>query len=88
MEVLSHVAVAMNHELNNAMAAIELQLGLLGRRSGEDPKTERRLRTIHDGLTRMKETVQSLRSVRRIVLTEYEPGMKMLDLAKSARVEA
>jgi HAMP domain-containing protein len=88
IEVLSQVALALNHELNNAMAAIELQLGLLGRRAGEDPKTERRLRTIHDGLTRMKEAVQSLKSVRRIVLTEYGQGLKMLDLVESARVES
>jgi nitrogen fixation/metabolism regulation signal transduction histidine kinase len=83
MEVLGQVALTLNHELNNAMAAIELQLGLLGRRAGEDPTNERRLRTIHNGLARMKDTVQSLKSVRRIVLTDYADGMKMLDLVQS-----
>jgi signal transduction histidine kinase len=85
MEVLSQVGLTLNHELNNAMAAIELQLGLLGRRAGEDPTTERRLRTIHNGLTRMKDTVQSLKNARRIVLTDYGHGLKMLDLVQSAR---
>ena len=73
----------MNHELNNAMATIELQLGMLGRRA-DDPQTERRLRTIAESLTRMKDTVQSLKNIRRIVLTDYGQGMKMLDLARSA----
>jgi hypothetical protein len=60
---------------------------MLGRRASADPQTERRLHTIHDNLARMKDTVQSLKSVRRIVLTEYGQGMKMLDLAQSTRDE-
>jgi hypothetical protein len=36
-------------------------------------------------MARMKETVQSLKSARRIVLTDYAPGVKMLDLAQSLR---
>ena len=87
IETLGQVAIALNHELNNAMATIELQLGMLGRSSAADPQSERRLRTIHDGLRRMKEAVQSLRSIRRIVLTDYSPGMKMLDLERSIRPE-
>lgn len=87
MEVLSQVGVTLNHELNNAMAAIELQLGLLGRRAGEDPTIERRLRTIQTGLTRMKNIVQSLKNARRIVLTDYGDGQKMLDLVQSAQAE-
>ena len=87
MNVLAQVGLTLNHELNNAMATIELQLGMLGRGASGDLQTERRLRTIHESLNRMKETVQSLKSVRRIVLTEYSPGMQMLDLAQSVRDE-
>jgi signal transduction histidine kinase len=82
IETLGQVAIAINHELNNAMASIELQLGMLGRNSS-DPHSERRLRTIQQSLARMKDAVQSLKSVRRIVLTDYSPGMKMLDLERS-----
>jgi nitrogen fixation/metabolism regulation signal transduction histidine kinase len=85
MNVLGQVGLTLNHELNNAMATIELQLGMLGRGTGGDIQAERRLRTIHESLNRMKETVQSLKNVRRIVLTEYSPGMQMLDLAQSMR---
>ena len=87
MNVLTQVGVALNHELNNAMATIELQLGMLGRGASGDLHAERRLRTIQESLTRMKGAVTSLRSVRRIVLKEYSPGMKMLDLEQSAREE-
>jgi signal transduction histidine kinase len=87
INVLGQVALALNHDLNNAMATIELQLVMLGRGTAGDLQAERRLRTIHDELRRMKATVQSLRSARRIVLTEYSPGMKMLDLERSAREE-
>jgi methyl-accepting chemotaxis protein len=87
MEILSQVALALNHELNNAMGTIQLQIDLLGRRAGSNPLIERRLRTIKDGMTRMKDTVQSLKSARRIVLTDYAPGQKMLDLARSMRDE-
>jgi HAMP domain-containing protein len=85
MKVLAQVGLALNHELNNAMATMELQLGMLGRGASGDLQAERRLRTIHESLNRMKETVQSLKSVRRIVLTEYSPGMQMLDLVQSVR---
>ena len=84
MEVLAQAGLALNHDLNNAMATIELQLGLLGRSAGGDVHAERRLRTIQDSLARMKGTVQSLKNVRRIVLTDYGPGVKMLDLERSA----
>jgi signal transduction histidine kinase len=87
MNVLAQVALALNHELNNAMATIELQLGMLGRGAAGDLQAERRLRTIHDSMGRMKGTVQALRDARRIVLTDYSPGLKMLDLAQSARQE-
>jgi signal transduction histidine kinase len=85
MNVLAQVALALNHELNNAMATIELQLGMLGRGAAGDLQAERRLRTIHDSMGRMKGTVQALRDARRIVLTDYSPGLKMLDLAQSAQ---
>lgn len=87
MSVLSQVGLALNHDLNNAMATMELQLGMLSRVAGSDLHTERRLRTIHDSLARMRDTVQALKNVRRIVLTDYSPGMKMLDLALSVKEE-
>ena len=88
IEVLGHVAATLNHELNNASAIIELQLRLLGRRSSDDPDLERCLRQIHESLKRMHETVEALKHVRRIVLTDYVSGVKMLDLQRSIQMDS
>jgi methyl-accepting chemotaxis protein len=83
IETLGQVAVAMNHELNNAISIIDLQLAKLSRQSGDRVALEGCLRQIHDGLERVTQTVHSLKNVRRIVLTDYVPGTKMLDLQRS-----
>lgn len=83
METLGQVALAMNHELNNTISIIELQLSLLARRTAASPELEKCLTQIHGSLGRMTSAVAGLKNVRRIVLTDYLPGMKMLDLARS-----
>jgi signal transduction histidine kinase len=83
LETLGQVALAMNHEINNAIAIIELQLRLLARQSPGGAAQEQYLREIHQSLERMTQTVAALKSVRRIVLTDYLPGVKMLDLERS-----
>lgn len=83
IETLGQVAATLNHELNNAMAIIDLQLRLLGRQASGDERLDRRLHEIQAALARMAETVARLRQVRRIVLTDYVDGTKMLDLEQS-----
>jgi nitrate/nitrite-specific signal transduction histidine kinase len=87
MEMLVHVARAMNHELNNSLSIIELQLNLLEKGAGDPQRTERCLRQIRASLTRMTEVVQSLKRVRRFVLTDYADGEKMLDLQRSTQAD-
>lgn len=87
MEVLSQTAVMINHELNNAMAVIGLQLQRVSKDKTISPETTARLREIEQSLQKMTKTVQSLKNVRRIVLTDYVPGLKMLDLEKSTANE-
>lgn len=84
-ETLRQLAVTLNHELNNAMAVIELQLGLVDRQAGDNPVLARRLGDIRAGLARMAGTVASLKNIRRVVLTDYTPGQKMLDLERSVQ---
>ena len=43
--------------------------------------------SIHEALHRMTETVAAVQHVRRIVLTDYVAGVKMLDLRKSVELE-
>jgi HAMP domain-containing protein len=83
LETLGMAALTLNHELNNAMGMIELQLQLVARRVGERAPVEESLRRIGEGLSRMSRTVESLKHVKRIVLTDYVEGTKMLDLEKS-----
>lgn len=83
LEMLGQVALTLNHELNNAIAIIELQLQLLSRQANGNDRAEKCAREIHESLARMTRTVESLKRVRRIVLTDYVAGVKMLDLAKS-----
>ena len=83
LEMLGQVALTLNHELNNAISIIELQLQLLGRQASGNPALEKCARQIHECLDRMTRTVESLKHVRRIVLTDYVSGVKMLDLERS-----
>ncbi|MBM4107559.1 MAG: HAMP domain-containing protein [Phycisphaerae bacterium] len=82
-EAIRHLAVTLNHDLNNAMAIIELQLGLLDREAAARPALTARLREIRSNLAQMAKTVASLKSIRRVVLTDYGPGQKMVDLERS-----
>jgi nitrate/nitrite-specific signal transduction histidine kinase len=85
LETLAQVAATLNHELNTAVAIIELQLQLLSRQAGGNVRVEKCARQIHESLARMTRTVELLKRVRRIVLTDYVSGVKMLDLEKSAQ---
>lgn len=82
-ETLRQLAVTLNHDLNNAMATIEMQLSLLGRQSGGNSNLERYCREIQSTLARMSKTVASLKHIRRVVLTDYVDGQKMVDLERS-----
>jgi nitrate/nitrite-specific signal transduction histidine kinase len=84
LETLGQVALAMNHELNNVISIITLQLRLVGRQAPGNAALESCLKQIQVSLERMTEAVQMLKNVRRIVLTDYVSGLKMLDLRRSA----
>jgi HAMP domain-containing protein len=84
METLRQVA---NHDLNNTLAAIELELRLVDLQTGGNPRLTERFQRMHQSLARVAKAVRSLAEVRRIVLTEYMPGQMMLDLERSVRSE-
>lgn len=87
VETLHQVARTLNHELNNAIAVIELQITHLARRTRGDDAQAERLREIHRTLERISRTVRALTHVRRIVLTDYTSGVSMLDLDRSVQEE-
>lgn len=88
IETLQQTARMLNHELNNALAIISLQVQLLDRARDASPELKDRLDRIRACLARMTNTVDLLKQVRRIVLIDYVPGEKMLDLPRSTSEEA
>jgi nitrogen fixation/metabolism regulation signal transduction histidine kinase len=88
VETLQQVARTLNHELNNAISTIELQLTVVDRRKGDDQAVARPLRQIHQSLGRMADTIDALKRVRKIVLTDYRSGVKMLDLERSVEEDS
>jgi len=97
LETLRQVACTLGHEINNALAIIELQLARLARSdsgggggggggvvSGGGPP----LQEIRESLRRIAGTVDALKRVRRIVLTDYSAEVKMLDLERSIESES
>jgi methyl-accepting chemotaxis protein len=83
LETLHYLARTLNHELNNAISIIEMQLGAVARSSNGGPGHEKQLKQIRAAMERMSETVHALTRIRRIVLTDYLEGVKMLDLQRS-----
>ncbi len=83
VEALRQLAVTLNHDLNNALATIEMQLSLLDRQSGSNSNLARYFRDIQTTLARMGKTVSSLKDIRRIVLMDYVDGQKMIDIEQS-----
>jgi signal transduction histidine kinase len=75
----------MNHELNNVLNIIELQLMLVSKRAEDRGALEVHLKQIRQSLGQITKVVEELRLARRIVLTDYTAGLKMLDLHRSAQ---
>jgi len=87
METLQQTAVMLNHELNTAMMAIEAQLEVMKLRTGNPEQFGACLRSIRESIQRIANTVGSLKHIKRIVLTDYIEGTKMLDLKQSTRAD-
>ncbi len=84
LESVRQLAIALNHELNNVANMISLQTQLIGRQSGGNPAVEKYTRQIHESLERMSRTMEAIKHLKRIVLTEYAKGVQMLDIERSS----
>ncbi len=84
LESVHQLAIALNHELNNVATMISLQTQLIGRQAGGNPTLEKYTRQIHESLQRMSRTMEAIKHLKRIVLTEYTQGVQMLDIERSA----
>jgi PAS domain S-box-containing protein len=85
LTTIAQTAAAVNHEINNPLAAVLGNAELLLRHcSDESPTTARRLRRIAEGAGRIAEVTQKLVRVTDPVVTEWAPGHTMLDIERSA----
>ncbi len=86
LSAIMQVAVTINHEINNPLTAIlgNIQLVLEGKER-LDQRTEQKLKAIEKGALKIAEITKSLLSIIEPVITEYAPGVKMLDLSKSLK---
>jgi|GEM_PF-4239000 len=85
LETMRQAALAVNHELNNAIHILSLQVDTLARTSGDAQSMSEPLDRIRKALARITKTLDSLKRVRRIVLTDYVAGVSMLDIERSSR---
>jgi len=83
IETMKQAAAAVSHELNNAIAGLDLQLELIKRAAAQNKPFDESIQRVREAVQRIARTTDSLRRVRRIVLTDYAGGETMLDLARS-----
>lgn len=83
VETMQQAAAAVSHELNNAIAGLDLQLDLIKRAAAKNQPFDESIQRVREAVQRIARTTDSLRRVRRIVLTDYAGGETMLDLARS-----
>lgn len=80
--VVTQVAVAIRHEVNNALATIVAEAQFLsqdGKLTGEDQAS---LRSILDMAKRIRDSVDRLSTLTEAPVTEYVEGVRMIDLGK------
>ena len=73
------------HQTAATLNTIELQLRLLSKRAGRPEAFEACLKQIRQNLARMAQVVEAVKHVRRVVVTDYADGIKMLDLEQSVK---
>ncbi len=88
LATIAQTAAAVNHEINNPLATILGNAELLLRQcSDKSPTTVKRLKRIAEATGRMAEVTQKLAKIVDPVVTEWAPGMTMLDIERSAAPE-
>ena len=82
--VISQLAVAMRHEVNNALATMLAEVQLLegsGRLAA--PEDREALRPLTDMVLRIRDAVERLTRITEAPVKDYIPGVPMLDLEKA-----
>src|SRR6266516_2804295 len=83
IEVVSQVATAMRHEVNNALATILAECQLLEQAARiTHPEDQQSLQHVIEMARRIRDCMDRLVTLTHAPTVEYAPGVKMIDLAK------
>jgi DNA-binding response OmpR family regulator len=84
---IGQMVITLSHEINNPLTSILWHAGLVKDRLEEQPSVDediqRSLRAIEDEARRIERVMAQLRSMEKPVVSEYLPGMEMIDIHRS-----
>lgn len=81
IQTMAKFAVSINHEINNPLCAISLNIELLKRylKDKTDPNLERTIDTMEKNVEKINSITKKITNMRKIVTKEYLPGIEMID---------
>jgi DNA-binding response OmpR family regulator/two-component sensor histidine kinase len=79
---MAKFAVSVNHEINNPLCAISLNIELLKRRC-KDEEFQQIFKAIDTNIEKINEITNKISNLKKIVVKEYLPGIDMIDLENS-----
>ena len=81
MALIGHMAVSINHEINNPLCNISLITQTVANELGDSsPRMSRLLRDVGNNVERIQEVTRKISGMRKANLTEYLPDQMMVDL--------
>lgn len=81
MALIGHMAVSINHEINNPLCNISLITQTVANELGDSsPRMSRLLRDVDSNVERIQEVTRKISGMRQANLTEYLPDQMMVDL--------
>jgi CheY-like chemotaxis protein len=89
LKAIVETAISANHEINNPLCAIITNVELLMRYSAvkQDDDILQMLESILTAAERIEKTLQKMVTIIQPAVSEYLPGVQMLDIAQSSSVE-
>ncbi len=83
---VNEIVVGVNHEINNPLCAISLNIEVLKREyNNTDPSVKRKLQMIEEDIDRIKNITSKLTKIQKLESTKYTPDVSMIDINRSVK---